>query len=82
MLGNGQRGQVNVQPQPISRKVMGQGAALSPEQGFTALPKLAQAHFIEDIQGAHQAGLFRKADTVPGLSQDPVGTSAGIDLSH
>jgi hypothetical protein len=68
ILGDRQRGQINIQPQPIPLKIMGEGAALTPEQGFAASTELTQTDFIEGIQGAHQAGLFSELGPVPSLS--------------
>jgi hypothetical protein len=80
MFGGRQRGQINVQPQPFLLKVVAQGAAFTPKQGFTAAPQLNHVFRREGIQRPRQIGLAGKVRPSPSLSQGQVRSQTRIDL--
>lgn len=81
-LGGWQRGQVDVEPQPISRKIVPQSQAFPSKEGLRALPELFEMPLCKSIQGARQCGLFSKPHPSPGLSENQIGSQARVYLRN
>ena len=80
MFRSWQRGQVDIQPQPVLGKGMAEGVALAPKQGVAPVAQLGNVGGRKDRQRACQRRLIRKVGPAPRPRQREIGAQAGIDL--
>lgn len=82
MLGRRQRGEINVQPQPLLGKGMAQGTTFASKKLVASLPEARYIVISAAIQGARHGGLIGELGSSPSAGQSKVGPQTGIDLGN
>ena len=82
MLGDRQRRQIDIQPQPICGQVVPQAQTLTAQQSFAAGAQLFDLHGTKGIERASDRRLIRKLLAPPGVRQRQIGPQPAIDLRN
>lgn len=82
MLGDRQRRQIDVQPQPVARQVVPQTPTLTAKHGRTPAAQLLDLRRRESIQRARKGRLIGKLLAAPGAGQSHVGPQPTVDLRN
>lgn len=82
MFRSRQRGEVDIQPEPILRKGVAEGTAFASKQALAAVAQLGDLLDREPIQGAGQGRLLGKALAAPRLGQGQVRPQPGVHWSN